>query len=86
MTAPKVRRLRSGPLINDVPGQLRHMADEIEAGRFSAAAVVLVVPRTNDWPEIFGWGVHMGDLENIATMELAKLWFANNLTERSTSD
>lgn len=74
--------LRVSPRVNDVPGQLRQMADDIESGKIEAGAALFIIPRPNDWPDIFGWGEHLGDLENIAVCEMAKTWFVNNNTAR----
>ena len=68
--------------LSDIPKMLRLWADWIESGEEEAETVLLVIPHEGDWPAIVGLGEHMGDLGNIAVMELAKLWFANNLTER----
>lgn len=75
--------LRPGPALNDIPGMLRQLADQFEAGEYDATSLLVVMPQEGDWPILFGYGEHMGDLTNIATMELAKLWFANNLSGRS---
>lgn len=68
--------------LNDIPAMLRYWADLIESGEQAADSAILVIPRDADWPVIAGFGEHLGDLGNIATMELAKMWFAQNLTER----
>lgn len=68
--------------LSDIPFMLRYWADLIESGEQDATTVLLVIPQEADWPIIAGLGEHLGDLGNIATMELAKLWFAQNLTER----
>jgi len=68
--------------LNDIPTMLRYWADLIERGEEAADSVLLVIPQEADWPIIAGLGEHLGDLGNIATMELAKRWFVNNLTER----
>lgn len=74
--------IRQGPLIDDIPGQLRQMADKIERGDVAADAALFIIPRENDWPDIFGWGCHLGDYGNIAVCELAKTWFLNNNVAR----
>lgn len=79
----KVTPLREGrALLTDIPGMMRQVADQIEQGEIEASSMLVVVPRDGDWPRIFGWGEALSDLERIATMELAKLWFANNTTQR----
>lgn len=79
----KVTPLRSSPPVSDIPGQMRQMADMIERGEIEAVSVLLIIPRdSGDWPEIYGWGDHLGDYGNIAVCELAKSWFVNNHTGR----
>lgn len=70
-------------LITDIPGMLRQMADQIEAGDVSAASALFIIPRDHDWPAIYGWGAHLGDHGNIAICEMAKAWFMQNHTVRS---
>lgn len=75
--------LRGGrPALDDIPGMLRQWADWLEDGTETAQTVILIIPQEGDWPKLIGLGDHLGDLGNIATMELAKIWFANNLTAR----
>lgn len=78
-----VTPLRSSPPVSDIPGQLRQMADMIERGDIEASATLFIIPReAGEWPEIYGWGEHLGDYGNIAVCELAKSWFVNNRTAR----
>ena len=79
----EIVKLRSAPQVNDFPAQLRHMADQIGRGDVKATASLFIVPRGADWPNIFGWGECMSDQENIATCEMAKAWFINNLVARN---
>lgn len=74
--------LRDGPLVTDIPGQLRQMADMIEDGEVEAASALFIIARNGDWPAIYGWGDHLGDHGNIAICELAKAWLINNNTAR----
>ncbi|WP_127524064.1 hypothetical protein [Mesorhizobium sp. Z1-4] len=78
----KVVPLHTGPTVTDIPGQLRQMADRIEANEVEANSVLLIIPQTGDWPMIFGWGDHLGDHGNIAVCEMAKHWFVQNLAAR----
>ncbi|KKC39510.1 hypothetical protein WH87_04765 [Devosia epidermidihirudinis] len=78
--ADNVTPLFSGPAVADIPGQLRQMAEMIERGEVLATSALFIVPQNNDWPMVFGWGDHLGDLGNIAVCELTKSWFVNNLT------
>lgn len=77
-----VTRLRQGPLLTDIPGMMRQMADRIETGEVDAQSVLFIVPVDGDWPMVFGWGAHLGDHGNIAVCEMAKAWFVNNLVAR----
>lgn len=74
--------LRQAPPVSDIVGQLRYMADRIEAGDVAAEGVLFVIDRPGDWPEIYGWGEHLSDYGNIAVLDLARLWMMNNLTAR----
>lgn len=78
----KVVPLRSGPLITDVPAMLRQMADDIESGTVECNAALFIIPREGDWPDVYGWGQHLGDHGNIAVCEMTKTWFVNNLVAR----
>jgi len=80
----EVVQLRPSPSLNDIPGQLRQMADSIERGDIEAASALFIIPREGDWPELYGWGEHMGDYANIALCELAKAWFIDNKVTRRT--
>lgn len=77
-----ITTLRTAKL-NDIPAMLRQMADQIEAGDVSASSMLVIIPRTDDWPEIYGWGDHLGDPGNIAVCEMAKAWFLDNKVKRT---
>lgn len=74
--------LRTAPLVNDIPGQMRQMASMIERGEVDARSVVFIIARESEWPEVYGWGEHLGDYGNIAVCELTKAYFVNNLVTR----
>lgn len=74
----------NAPPLSDIAGQLRQMADMIEAGEVQLSSALFIVPRVQDWPVIYGWGAHLGDYGNIAVCEMAKAWFVRNLTARGT--
>jgi hypothetical protein len=78
----EVVNLRSMPSLADIPGQLRQMAEMIEAGEVEATSALFIIPRAGDWPKVFGWGDHLSDYGNIAVCELAKTFFMNNNTIR----
>lgn len=71
--------------LNDIPAQLRAMADRIENGDESGQAVTTVfcvVPVKGAWPRVFGWGDVEGQNDPVVQFELAKLWLLTNLVER----
>lgn len=74
--------LSQSPLVSDIPGQLRQMAEMIESGEMEARSALFIIPREGDLPDIFGWGDHLGDYGNIAVCELAKAFFVNHATTR----
>lgn len=79
----KVTTLRGGsPPITDIPAMMRQMANWIEKGGIKADSVLFIIDRDGDWPDVYGWGEHLGDYGNIAVCELVKQYFINNLTER----
>jgi hypothetical protein len=56
--------LHDGPPLNDIPAQLRYLADHIEAGTHEHGGTVYVVipePPGEDWPDFFIYGDHPGD-------------------------
>lgn len=83
-----VTPLRTSPPITDIPGQLRQMADDLESGRVEMpdSALFIINRPKAAWPDIFGWGDHMGDIGNVGLLEYAKAFFVHNLTKRSAGD
>jgi uncharacterized protein YcsI (UPF0317 family) len=61
---------------------MRKLADEIESGETPADAVLCIIPVDGEFPMVFGWGEHLGDLGNIGLLELTKAWFVANTTAR----
>lgn len=78
----EVVQLRSDPPVSDIAGQLRAMADRIEAGEQEAESALFIIPKPGDYPDIFGWGEHLGTPTNILTCELAKAWFIREYLPR----
>jgi hypothetical protein len=78
----EVITLRSAPLVNDIPGQMRQMASMIERGEIEAQSVIFIIPRDGDWPETYGWGERMADLDKIAVCELVKAFFTAKYVEK----
>lgn len=77
--------LRDGaPLLTDIPGMLRRIADAIEAGEHGdVAAAFLLLPVAGDYPQVFGWGDVEGGNDPVIQLELAKMWLLTNLVTRS---
>lgn len=69
--------LRTRSTVSDVPGMLRNMADMIERGEVEAPSALFIVPVERGWPQVYGWGEHLGDAGNIALCEITKTWFIN---------
>lgn len=61
------------------------MAEQIESGDISVESLIIVSPIDGDWPEVFGFGKdkHLDPMHVIGWLEIAKLWFINNIAERS---
>lgn len=81
-----VTLIRDGaPLLSDVPGMLRALANDIEAGTHGAVeSAIVIVPVRDDYPHAFHFGeVNGGTNEAVLQLELAKLWLLNNLVVRT---
>lgn len=77
--------LRGGhPLVNDIPGMLRQLADKFEAGEETVDGILILIPRTagedSYWPRLFGYGENWETHYRIAQLELAKIWSINQMT------
>lgn len=84
MSAEIVALREGAPLLSDIPGMLRRMADQIEAGEHGDVAVAyLVLPIDEDYPKVFGWGDVAGGNDPVIQFELAKMWLLTNLVTRS---
>lgn len=78
-----VIELRKAPLVNDIPGQLRQMADAIEAGEHGDVTTGLfLLPVSGDWPEVFGWGDIDGENHPIIQFQFALAKFSHNQMRR----
>ena len=80
----KVVPIRDGaPALTDIPGMLRKMADDIEAGSHGeVTSAFLLLPVPDDYPKLFGWGDATSPADVVFQYELAKAWMINNLVER----
>ena len=67
----------------DVPGMLRRLATQIEAGDWGEVqSMIALIPREGDYPTVFGWGDVSGINEPIVQLAMAQQWLITNLTER----
>lgn len=71
------------PNLADIPAMLRNTADQIEAGAWGEIETAfLILPQSDGWPKLFGWGDITGINEPIVQLELTKYWLLNNLVTR----
>lgn len=70
-----VVRLRDSPSLNDLPGQLRQLADKIERGEVEGETAICIVPQATGWPLLYGWGPQFERMAIVGILETAKLWF-----------
>lgn len=79
----EIVQMRSEPLLNDIAGQLRGLADRIESGDYGEVATLFaVMPDASGYPDVFAWGDVTGTNDPVIQFELAKMWLLTNLTER----
>lgn len=71
------------PSLNDIPGQLRVLADSIEKGEVEATTTYVVIPRAGDFPKLFGFGDNDKDNSPIVQMQLMLHWLSANLVVRN---
>ena len=61
--------------VHDIPGQLRALADRIEAGEYGDVdGLFAIMPREQAFPITFGFGVIDGAYDPIIQFELARQW------------
>lgn len=81
----KVVNLRSRQKLNDIPGMLRQLAEDFEAGKQTASRLIVLIPPTEadpgHWPVMYGYGDSFDKHYCIALLELAKVWFIHELIE-----
>ncbi len=80
MSIAEVVQLRDAPLVNDIPGQLRQLADSIERGEVEADQCICLVPQPDDFPTIYGWGEAFDNRIVLAQFELARHWLVRQMT------
>lgn len=76
----EVVNLYDAPPLNDIPGQLRHMADMIERGEVETNCVIFIADTDEEWPQVYGWGDNIGGLGNIGILEWTKAFLISQLT------
>ena len=65
--------------LNDIPGMLRQLADNIEAGQYGGVTTCYaIVPQGNGWPILCGFGDIEGQRDPIIQMERMKHWLIQN--------
>jgi hypothetical protein len=81
----EVIQLRDGaPLLSDIPGMLRQLADQIEAGEHGEVRTAfLLLPVAGGYPAVFGWGDVEGENHPALQCDLAKMWLLTNIVSRS---
>jgi hypothetical protein len=70
--APKLVQLHDGPTLRDIPGMLRKLASDIEAGEhgeITAVVAVALEATGGGRPIVFGWG----DTDDIHTIGILHL-------------
>lgn len=75
MTELKVVQLHEGPSLQDIPGQLRALADRIEAGEYGDVdGLFAIMPREQEYPVTLGFGRIEGAYDPIIQFDLARQW------------
>jgi hypothetical protein len=81
----KVIPIRDGrPPLTDIPGRLRSLADNIEAGHNGdISSVIILMPVEGDYPRVLQYGQIEGQTnEPMIQFQLALHWFCANLVIR----
>jgi len=78
----KVVQFSNTPALNDVPGRLRWLAEEIEANRIKSESAIVLLPISGDYPRIYGYGDVEGENHPIIQLEMAKTAFILNVMRR----
>jgi len=78
----KIVNLRTSPKLNDIPNQMRMMADMIERGEVKADYGLFIIPRDAAWPEVYGWGKFLDYTSLIGLCELAKGYLVSYVVRR----
>lgn len=68
--------------VNDIPGQLRALADRIESGELEAESMLAIIPVEGDWPILFGWGEDLGEYGRIGVLDVMRAWLVGRQVAR----
>jgi len=80
----KIVPLHKGPSLNDIPAQLRALADSIQTGTYGPVDTLFtLMPRDGDFPIMHGWGDVTGPCDPIIQLNLALHWHCRTLTLRT---
>jgi hypothetical protein len=75
VTELKVVRLHEGPSLQEIPAQLRALADRIENGDYGdVEGLFAIMPREQGYPIIHSWGIKDGAYDPIIQFDLARQW------------
>lgn len=75
-----VVNLHNRPSLDDMPGRLRWMADQIESGEVKTKAVVVLVYTPTGIPPAHNFGECLTTAERIALLELVKFDLMRDIT------
>ena len=79
----KVVPLRTKPPLGDIPGLLRSLADDIDAGAYPDCETMFVVmPMADAYPRLWGWGDVDGKRDPAIQLALAHHMLLGNLVAR----
>lgn len=75
MVELNVVQLHDGPSLQDIPAQLRALADRIEREEYGDVdGLFVLMPREQEYPVTLGFGVIEGAYDPIIQFELARQW------------
>jgi hypothetical protein len=75
MAELKVVQLHDGPSLQDIPAQLRALADRIERQEYGEVdGLFVIMPREQEYPLTLGFGTIDGSYDPIIQFELARQW------------
>ena len=61
--------------LQDIPGQLRALADRIKGGEYgNVDGLFVIIPREREYPVTLGFGIIEGAYDPIIQFELARNW------------